>query len=167
MIPGVRRKPARLYCGGRTLQPFDLDRVMRLVVCRGRTQLQTAKINSSSSWRPVPATIWLDKWAVSGVKSIRQSVAGAALIGQPVGAEGGSAFEALKSHTIDIRQQKYLPSANLRWLFRQKSRRVQRCREYAHDAQYPSKGGARRPMAFSMLPGSNGVHSPERAPRGQ
>lgn len=56
MIPGVRRKPARLYCGGRTLQPFDFDDEVGVLL--GRTQLQTAKINSSSSWlTSPPATI--------------------------------------------------------------------------------------------------------------
>ena len=49
MIPGVRRKPARLYCGGGTLQPFDLDDEVGGVLLAEPSLLEAAKFNSSSS----------------------------------------------------------------------------------------------------------------------
>jgi hypothetical protein len=68
MIPGVRRKPARLYCGGRTLQPFDL--MMRLVVfCWAEPSSRPQKLIRARTGLTSPQPQSDLQVGVSGVKS--------------------------------------------------------------------------------------------------
>lgn len=169
MIPGERRKPARLCCREGTLQPCDLD---GLVVFPGEAGLSLVgvwrcKKIIQPGWgaRSLEATCLAGTAAGCGPISCGWSCSDWASI-SPDSSASGKLRKVASQKTSDNRQPSWATSVELQWRFPQNWQRARRCLGSAHDAPYPSGDLSACPMALSRfnLPNTSDARSRGRAP---